>query len=443
METAKIFTNIQTKIKQNYGYIIIGILSLVPLIFWIFAKPINFRFVSSYAVLSSFGQIAGLIGMTLFAINFILASRLRFLEELFNGMLNVYFAHRLLGTVSFILLLIHPLFLIFRLVPISLNAAALFILPSGANWPLNFGIFALLSMMFFLALVIYNKLPYQILKLTHKFLGFSFFLGALHTFLIPSDVSQFFPLKIYMVILVSTGITFYTYRTFLGKYLAEKTEYSVQEIFQLNEHTLEILMIPVERSISFTPGQFIFVSFQDPVLGTESHPFSISSGTNDEHLKLTIKSLGDFTSKLESLKVGTVVNIEGPYGRFYDEVSDKDQIWIAGGVGVTPFLSMAKSINKSVNKVDLYYISKDKNDSVCLDNLCEISSKKENLRVLPFYTKIQGRINAQVINRISNGLENKMIYLCGPIGMMQSLKSQFLKLNVPMQNIRTEEFAFL
>ncbi|MCL4354402.1 FAD-binding oxidoreductase [Patescibacteria group bacterium] len=430
------------KITQNYGYIIILFLSLIPVIFWVLAKPINLRFINSYALLSSVGQITGLIGMTLFAINIILASRLSFLEDMFNGMLNVYFAHRLLGTISFILLLIHPLFLIFRLAMISLNAAALLLIPSG-NWLINFGIFSLLSMMLFLTLIIYNKLPYQILRLTHKFLGFSFFLGALHTFLIPSDVSQFLPLKIYMAGLVSAGLTFYLYKSVLGKHFAGRTKYSIQNVFQLNDCTFEISMSPISKSINFTPGQFIFISFKDPLLGTESHPFSISSGTSEENLKLTIKSLGDFTSKLDSLKVGTVVDIEGPYGRFYDQDHRMEQIWIAGGVGITPFLSMAKSVDNAISKVDLYYVARDKKDSVCLDDLCEISSEKENLRILPFYTRVQGRINAQIISRISNGLENKMIYLCGPKGMMQSLRSQLLKLNVPKQNIRMEEFAFL
>lgn len=429
-------------LNKNLGYLIISTLSLLPVFLWVFAKPINLRFATEYTVFSSIGQITGLIGMTLFALNFILASRLSFLEDFFNGMGNVYFAHRLFGTISFILLLIHPIVLIIRLIPMSLPAAAAYIIPS-TNWPLNFGTFSLILMMIFLTFTIYNKISYHYLRITHKFLGLSFFFASLHAFLIPSDVSQNLPLKLYTIIMVSTGLTFFVYRSIFSKYLVKKTKYIVDNITYLNDKTVEIAMSPLMEGICFRPGQFIFISFFDKDLGLESHPFSISSSCLDNTIKLTIKSLGDFTNKIKSLNVGTVAEIEGPFGRFYETNANKDQVWIAGGVGITPFLSMAKSINGSNEKIDLVYVSKNPTESVCLDSLCEISKEKENFKVLPYYTEMQGRLNAETIERLTGGLRDKIIYLCGPSLMMKSLKTQFAKLNIPKENIRLEEFAFL
>lgn len=430
------------RLNRNLGYLIISALSLLPVFLWVFAKPISLRFATEYTIFSSIGQITGLIGMTLFALNFILASRLNFLEDFFNGMSNVYFAHRLFGTISFILLLIHPIVLIARFIPISLSEAVSFIIPS-TNWPLNFGTFSLLLMMIFLTFTIYNKIPYHYLKITHKFLGLSFFFASLHAFLIPSDVSLNLPLKLYMIFMVSTGITFFAYRSIFSKYLVKKTKYIVDSISYLNNKTVEIAMSPLMEGICFMPGQFIFISFYDKNLGFESHPFSISSSCKDNKLRLTIKSIGDFTSKLKNLETGTVAQIEGPFGRFYNTNTNRDQVWIAGGVGITPFLSMAKSINGSSEKIDLLYISKNPGEIVCLDGLCEISKEKGNFKVIPYYTEMQGRISAEAVERLAGGLSDKIIYLCGPALMMKSLKTQFAKLNIPKENIRLEEFSFL
>jgi predicted ferric reductase len=246
-----------------------------------------------------------------------------------------------------------------------------------------------------------------------------------------------------MILMVSTGITFFVYRSILSRFLVKKTKYIVDNISYLNNKTVEIAMLPLLEGICFRPGQFIFISFYDKDIGLESHPFSISSSCEDNKLRLTIKSLGDFTAKLKSLEIGTVAEVEGPFGRFYESNSNKDQVWIAGGVGITPFLSMAKSINGSSEKIDLLYVSKNPSESVCLDNLCEISQEKENFKVLPYYTEMQGRLNAETIERLTGDLKDKIIYLCGPSLMMKSLKYQFAKLNVPKENIRLEEFAFL
>jgi len=429
--------------KNNLGWLMIIVLSLLPVVFWYFSKPISTRFISSTTTLTSLGQITGLVGMVMFALTLILSSRLKFLENYFGGLNRVYIAHHIFGSIAFILLLFHPLILAGKFAQVSIRSAALFLLPSS-DWPINFGIIALLLMMILLVLTFFTKLPYQIWKFSHKFLGFAFFFAALHSFFIPSDISRDPILRIYMLALAGVGIIAFTYRAVLTKFFVRYFEYSVEEVKILAENVVEIAMSPKGRGINFTPGQFVFVSFVDNNISAESHPFSISSAVSEKNLRLTIKSLGDYTSQLRNLKAGALAKIEGPFGRFsYQDVKNKNQIWIAGGIGITPFLSMARSLKNAEYKIDLYYCVNNEKEAIFFTEFLKISQQNPNFRIISFYSEKQGFINAEFIQKISGDLFRKEIFLCGPPAMMKSLKEQFLKLKVSRKNIHSEEFQLL
>jgi len=419
--------------KNNLGWLIIIFLSLLPTVFWYFSKPISARFISSATTLTSLGQITGLVGMAMFALTLILSSRLKFLENYFGGLNRVYIAHHIFGSIAFILLLFHPLILAGKFAQVSIRSAALFLLPNS-DWPINFGIIALFLMMIFLVLTFFAKLPYQIWKFSHKFLGLAFFFAALHSFFIPSDISQDPILRIYIITLAGIGIIAFTYRAVLTKFFVRYFEYSVEEVKILAENVVEITMSPKGKRINFTPGQFVFVSFVDNNISAESNPFSISSAVSEKNLRLTIKSLGDYTSQLRNLKAGALAKIEGPFGKFSNQdVKNKNQIWIAGGIGITPFLSMVKSLENAEYKIDLYYCVNNEKETIFF----------EDFRIIPFYSEKQGLINAGFIQKISGDLFRKEIFLCGPPAMMKGLREQFLKLKVSRKNIHSEEFQLL
>jgi predicted ferric reductase len=93
------------------------------------------------------------------------------------------------------------------------------------------------------------------------------------------------------------------------------------------------------------PGQFAFVSFADH---EGAHPFTIASADRgDRELSFQIKALGDYTRSLATLlAAGQPVRVEGPYGRFDIGRQDRraQQLWVAGGIGVTPFLAWLESL---------------------------------------------------------------------------------------------------
>ncbi len=166
------------------------LLSFLTIIFWAIAKwPLESFFVNKYETYLYLGQVSGLLGMTLFSINLILAARIKFLENLFKGLNEEYKRHHQIGGISFILMMVHPVFLLFSRMTISLNYARNLVIP-GNDFNIDLGIISLLLIMSLLVVTFYTKLPYQIWRLTHKFTGVVFIVAVFHSFLI--QISKFF-----------------------------------------------------------------------------------------------------------------------------------------------------------------------------------------------------------------------------------------------------------
>jgi predicted ferric reductase len=205
-------------------------------------------------------------------------------------------------------------------------------------------------------------------------------------------------------------------------------------------------MKPVGERMSYKPGQFIFIRFakSGTKLSKEWHPFSISSGDKDGLLQVSVKGLGDYTNSLMQIKNGAVAKIEGAYGRFsYNNFKNMNQIWVAGGIGITPFISMAKSLPDSGYKIDLYYSVKTVSELIDWEKLYGAAMvSNNNFRVMPYMgDRTREHLTADFIEKNSGSLHGKDIFICGPPPMMQSLRKQFKTKGVPGARIHSEEFA--
>jgi len=420
--------------KKLLGWLLIILLSLFPVLIWIAMHPVSERFANASSSFTSIGQLSALIGAVLLGITFLFNTRLKFLENIFGGLDKVYIAHHILGTVSFLFLLFHPIFLALKFATFSASSALSFLLP-GQNLAINFGIFALTSMILLLFLTFFINMKYNIWKLTHQFLGLSLLLAAIHIILIPSDISRNVFLKTYILFFITLGILSFLYKTLLHNIFIKKYNYKVKEVSIFGNITE--IKLESDNIFNYTPGQFIFINF--PSISKEYHPFSITSSLKDFHISISVKSLGDYTKDIKNIKSGEPALIEGPYGRFKSNA--KDQIWVAGGIGITPFLSMAKNLKEK--KADLYYCVNKKEEAVFLPELKAIAEKNKNFNLIPHYSNEKGHITANYINNTSKNIKEKDILLCGPVSMMTSLKKSFKSLGINTNKIRSEEFKLL
>ncbi len=429
------------RVRDNLGWAIIVVLSLLPLVFWLRAAPVHLRFSTNTLTLLSLGQMTGLVGMSLFSLTVILSARLRAFEGYFGGMNRVYASHHVLGSIAFSLILFHPLFLAARLFSRDSRGAALLLLPSG-NWAINAGIFALVSAMALVVMTFFfEALPYDLWELTHKLMGAAFLFAVAHSFFIQSDISRDTALRIYVLGLAALGLIAYAYRTLFGRLLVPRFEYRVESVNPIADRVFAIEMSPAGRALQFTPGQFVFVQFFQQGISTEAHPFSLSSVPGDSKLRIVVKSLGDYTSRLPALARGAVARIEGPFGKFsHRNYPNKRQVWIAGGIGITPFLSMARTLANSDYSVDLYYSANSEQEAVFLDDLQALAEGSDCLRVIPYFADAQGFLTVRTVAELSGGLADKDIFLCGPPSMMKGLTAQFAKMNVKFHRIHSDEF---
>lgn len=448
-----------TQVKPKLGWCFIVILSALPVLVYLGSPSAKFN--SSYSFFVSLGRMTALAGTILYSINLILSTRLKGFEDYFGGLNRAYIAHHKVGAIALILLLFHPVFLALKLVETlslsSFQAAGSFLFPRSLagfslsmqgivrdNYAINNGIVAFFGMVVLLFITFFVKLPYHLWLLTHKFLGIAFIFAGLHILLINSTVASNHFLRFYMLLFVVLGIAAYAYRTLFGSILVRKYNYHVDQVNVVGNQVVELVMHPVSQPMPYQPGQFIFIRFRysgDEAITTEAHPFSISSSPKDDFLRINAKALGDYTTSLMQLKPGAIAEIEGAYGRFsYQNYPSQRQIWIAGGIGITPFLSMAHSLGPNSPQVDLYYSVKDQNEFVHFDSLAQLVPQLQGFKCTPWITATQGLLTGQIVATQSGDLTGADIFICGPPPMMTALKQQFRAMGIPKRRLHTEEF---
>lgn len=449
-------------IERFGGWILIWFAVLVVVVRWQMLNPMSLVFSSSSSFFLSFGRLAGLVGLVLYSINLLLAARTRWMENFFGGLNRVYIAHHLTGGIALILLCFHPLFLALRLIDVklltSLKDAARYLLPRAlptdntfADFQtaasINAGIIAFLGMVGLLVLTFFVKLPYRVWLATHKFLGVAFMFAGLHTIMINSEVSRDSFLRYYLLTWVVIGLASFVYRTVMSNVFVRRYPYRVTQVEEFGGKVTGVVLEPMEKPITFKPGQFIFIRFLwsgTQGVTKEAHPFSIaSSPREDGAIGIYVKNLGDYTSGLKNLKIGTIAELEGAYGKFtFTRFGNSPQVWIAGGIGVTPFLSMARSYNQTSPAVDMVYSVVNRTELLDQRSLGELlPSQFSSFRFHPYVGEEQdGFLTADKITKIVGGVEGKEIFICGPPPMMKSLKGQLKALGISNNKIHTEEF---
>lgn len=452
--------NLTLTFNRYAGWFLIAVLVLIPVIRWFQINSFDLSLNSGFAFFSMVGRLAGLVGIVLYAINFILSTRLRFLEDLFGGLNRVYIAHHIVGGIALIVLLAHPLALTFRYVPDQLAQAADFIGPdisSPIDWPLNYGFVAFSGMVFLLILTFFVKLPYKFWLFTHKFLGLAFLFGGLHAMQIPSDTSSDDFMRRYIFVMIALGLIAFTYRTLLSRIFVRRDEYIVKDVKMVANDVVTITMQPIKHLLSYKPGQFVFISFEQDGIDNESHPFSITTAPSEqpdkEHMDLavTVKALGDFTKTLKDIKPGAKAKVEGAFGRFTNtRYTQPKQIWIAGGIGITPFISMAKKLAHDANKnqkqpfdIFMFYSVKSQSELVNHEVFQQFSDADDlAFSYESFISDEKGSyISAQYVKEQVGELKDSDIFICGPPAMMNSLRKQLIELGVKKKHIHTEEFS--
>jgi ferredoxin-NADP reductase/cytochrome c553 len=161
-------------------------------------------------------------------------------------------------------------------------------------------------------------------------------------------------------------------------------------------------------------------------------------------LMITVKAVGDYTRALRRLEVGADAVVEGPYGSFsHQNVPRSRQLWIAGGIGLTPFLSMARGLGDHDRlDVDFYYCVERADEAHFLDELEAIAARHPGFRVALVPRDQDGFLSVDRLAAEHHDLEHADVMICGPPAMIESLRAQLVAAAVPQEQIHAEEFGF-
>jgi len=431
--------------KVRIGNILIYVSLSITFFLWLLAKTSLSEI--TIQPLVSINQIAALMGTVLFVWSMLLATRLDFLENLFGGLDKVYKTHRRVSEIGAVLILIHPISLAISAPEIGLG----YFLPTHAKNPINLGVYGFWIFVVAILLTLFIrkiKLPYHIWKQTHKFLNLAMILTLLHVAAIQSDTSFFAPLGTWMNAVVGLGVASGLYMTFFYNKFGPKYKYKVVKINRYSE-VHDIYLKPIKHKLRHKIAQYAYVSFISDGISKEAHPYCITSLPEDDLMRFSIKELGDYTKNLGGLSVGDLAIIYGPYGHLgerFDE-HDKDSVFIAGGIGIAPFLSMFKKagLKRDGSLTSLFYCTKYKNEAAFEKELEQLSNISENINYCNQCSReiYGGHLSVKQITDCTPDIGKTNIYLCGPSKMMLQLKTGLINAGFLKYNIMLEDFEMI
>ena len=208
------------------------------------------------------------------------------------------------------------------------------------------------------------------------------------------------------------------------------------------------------RPMEFDPGQFVWLHLGSTPFAMAEHPFSISSSAErGETIELTIKESGDFTSGIADIEVGQKAYVDGPYGQFSVDRHRADAyVFVAGGVGITPIMSMLRTLRARGDRrtLVLIYAARSFDDMVFFDEITEIASDLDlefvpvPQRPPPGWGGESGRVDSGLLSRYRLDSEGHVEYfICGPEKMLKSVSGALRKIGVHPSHVRYELFGLV
>ena len=271
-------------------------------------------------------------------------------------------------------------------------------------------------------IAILRFVPYGWFRKLHKGFPIAFVVGAFHSvMLLPDGVASTpFGLLVIAIALGGSAIAAYSLIGLIGH--SRRHTGRVSSVTVTPAGIIDLQIKPNSDWPGHQAGQFALLTLERK---EGAHPFSIVSDWKpDAGLRFAIKPLGDYTRALaRRIQVGDAVTVEGPYGCFdFGEVSE-DQIWVAGGIGVAPFLARLEWLaanGGTQGRVHFFYSVKKGVDATFpegLEALCRRAGAELHLRI----EATDGQINANEIGQFVT--KARGVWFCGPAGWASALQS--------------------
>ena len=394
----------------------------------------------------------GFAGLAMMMLQFVLTARFKIIKAPYGSDI-VYYFHRQISIVAFVLILVHPL-LLFIFSPSTLRLLNLI----QAPWRARAGVVAVLALIALIVSSVWRnalKIEYNGWRIGHGLLSTAAVsLGMTHIVLVGHYVNT--PLKRTLWICYAVfWVGLLVYVRIIKPIMMLRRPYAVTQVIEArgNAWTLEIAP-EGHTGLQFQPGQFAWLTIGDSPLADAEHPFSFSSSAvTPNRLTFTIKALGDFTRTIKALKPGQRVFVDGPFGAFsIDRQPQAERFtFIAGGIGITPMMSTLRTMADRGDTRPCLLIYANKTwAGVTFREEIEALKQQLNLQVVWVLSAPEedwqgerGRVTRDLLRHYLPKPEKRHvqeIFICGPKPMMDAVETALVQLGISMDDFHSERF---
>jgi predicted ferric reductase len=391
----------------------------------------------------------GFVGLTQIAIQFVLIARFRRVTAPY-GLDIIIRYHRRIALVACAAIVAHPVIIVIE------NPARLALLnPLGGTLASRAGLVAVAALAVIVVSSIFRErlgLEYEKWRFLHLLLGVGAIVAAqLHVSFAGLYTNTWWKQAIWIgTAALMVGLV--VYLRVLKPAWQRGYRWRVAEVVAERGDTHTLVLEPVgHEGLRFEPGQFAWIKLASSPFTLEEHPFSFSSSAErPDRLAFGVKALGDFTSRIGAVPVGTRAYLDGPHGAFsLDRYQAPAYAFIAGGVGITPFMSFLHTMRDRADQRPLTLIYADKRwaDVAYRE---ELESLRESLTLEVVYVLEEphdgwagetGIVTRELLERaLPAGRSGRMHFICGPPAMMDGVHAALGEMGVPKAAIQLERF---
>ena len=394
----------------------------------------------------------GMVGFAMLALQSVSIARFRHVAPFFGSDAVLLF-HRQLGVTALVFVLAHPLVLLavepryLEYLDPRVNALRAIFLAAAA-----------LGVILLVALPLVRQrvaLKYEWWHLSHAVIAAGVILvGLAHGLQVGRYVSGAGEQALWVIVAFS-GLLPIAYVRLVRPWQARRRPYRVEDVRDERGETWSLVLTPDgHEGFKYAAGQFAWLTLGKSPFSFEQHPFSLSgSALEPREYRITVKSLGDFTSTIGEVAPGTRAFLDGPYGAFTLGAQPLEgAVMIMGGIGVTPAIGMLRTCRDrgERRRLLLIYANVDWEQTAFRDELQTLEAELD-LKVVHVlesppegWQGETGLITDELLDRhLPRDGRDYHYFVCGPPPMMELVEKHLAARGVPIWNRSIERFDFV
>lgn len=444
---------------KNIKIVFWGLLTLLTGLWWLADTPFPQPF-GYFPLRAVMVQYSGILGMGCMSAAMILALRPRWLEARLDGLDKIYRLHKWLGIGGLMVSVLHWWWAQGTRWMVGwgwLERPARGTRPAGDHsveaWfgtlrgtAEGLGEWAFYAAVALIALALIHRFPYRLFYKTHRLLAVAYLVLVFHGVVLMKFSYWSSPVGWLMAALLAYGAAAAVIVLLRRVGVNRQVNGAIASLtYYEGLRVLETAIDVPQGWPGHQAGQFAFVTSDER---EGAHPYTIASAWSETDHRITFitKELGDHTRTLRArLKIGQSVKIEGPYGCFTFNDACPKQIWVGGGIGITPFIARMKQLAlapDAANSKEIYFFhtTTDYDDAAITKLKADAAAAQVHLQVL--VDSQDGRLSGERIRAAMPSWTEASLWFCGPTGFGQALRADFAAQGFPIaRRFHQELFA--